>query len=163
VSITIEVTGNSIPEVADKLLAIGASLQNPKATQPAFSWFDAEPEHDRVTPNEHARDFIRKLSAQIAAEEAKAAPVDPTPAPKSAPAAEATESQPTTEEPSSTPAPATLDYKTEVAPFVLKLVEVSGKPAAQRVLDQFGVVKASHISPERWPELVAMIKAEMGQ
>jgi hypothetical protein len=57
---------------------------------------------------------------------------------------------------------ADLDYKTEVAPLVLKLVEVSGKPAAQRVLDQFGVVKASHISPERWPELVDMLKAEMG-
>ena len=111
-----------------------------------------------------AATLAAKLNSETSQQEvAEAAPVDPTPAPKSAPAAEATESQPTTEEASSTPAPATLDYKTEVAPFVLKLVEVSGKPAAQRVLDQFGVIKASHISPELWPDLVAMIKAEMGQ
>lgn len=111
-----------------------------------------------------AATLAAKLNSETSQQEvAEVAPVDPTPAPKNAPAAEAIESQPTTEEASSTPASATLDYKTEVAPFVLKLVEVSGKPAAQRVLDQFGVIKASHISPELWPDLVAMIKAEMGQ
>ena len=63
------------------------------------------------------------------------------------------------------PAPSapTLDYKTEVAPLVLKLVEKRGKPAAQNVLDQFGAAKASDIPAERWVELVAMIKAEMGE
>jgi hypothetical protein len=136
VSYRIEITAASLEELADKALALGGRL---------------------VVVHTSA------ASSQIRVEVAEAAPVDPTPAPKSAPVVEAFESQPTTEEPSSTPAPATLDYKTEVAPFVLKLVEVSGKPAAQRVLDQFGVIKASHISPERWPELVAMIKAEMGQ
>ena len=164
-SITIEVTGNSIPEVADKLLAIGASLQNPKATQPAFSWFDAEPEHDRVTPNEHARDFIRKLSAQIAAEEAKAAPVDPTPAPKSAPVAEVSESQPTTEEPSSTPAPAAsaseLDFELDVAPVVLRAVGSKGKAFVQDVLSEFGTERASQLAVSLWPELIARLEAEM--
>ena len=90
-------------------------------------------------------------SSQIRVEVAKPAPAAPAPEPVR------TEVK---DEPIKV---ADLDYKTEVAPFVLKLVEVSGKPAAQRVLDQFGVVKASHISPERWPELVAMIKTEMGQ
>ena len=61
------------------------------------------------------------------------------------------------------PVAATLDYKTEVAPLVLKLVEKRGKPAAQSVLDQFGAAKASDIPAERWPELVAMINAEMGE
>jgi hypothetical protein len=136
VSYRIEITAASLEELADKALALGGRLLVV---------------HTASAP------------AQIRAEVAEAAPVDPTPAPKSAPSAEVSESQPTTEEPSSTPAPATLDYKTEVAPLVLKLVEVSGKPAAQRVLDQFGVIKASHMPPERWPELVAMIKAEMGQ
>lgn len=135
-SYRIEITAASLEELADKALALGGRLLVV---------------HTASAP------------AKIRAEVAEAAPVDPTPAPKSVPAAEAIESQPTTEEASSTPAPATLNYKTEVAPFVLKLVEVSGKPAAQRVLDQFGVIKASHISPELWPDLVAMIKAEMGQ
>ncbi len=135
-SYRIEITAASLEELADKALALGGRL---------------------VVVHTSA------ASSQIRAEVAEAAPVDPTPAPKSAPVVEAYESQPTTEEPSSTPAPATLDYKTEVAPLVLKLVEVSGKPAAQRVLDQFGAAKASDISPDLWPELVAIIKAEMGQ
>jgi hypothetical protein len=136
VSYRIEITAASLEELADKALALGGRLLVV---------------HTASAP------------AKIRAEVAEVAPVDPTPAPKSAPAAEAIESQPTTEEAPASPTPGTLDYKTEVAPFVLKLVEVSGKPAAQRVLDQFGVIKASHISPELWPDLVAMIKAEMGQ
>jgi cytoskeletal protein RodZ len=145
--IKIEVTGNSIPEVADKLLAIGASLQGITTTMPV--------------------------------EVAKAAPVDPTlnrptsdasatspdtskgtyyPTPKSVPAAEATDSQPTTAEPSSTPAPAALDFDRDVAPHVLALVTRSGKPAAQEILSQFGVEKASLLDPARWPELVAALQ-----
>ena len=136
-SYRIEITAASLEELADKALALGGRLLVV---------------HTASAP------------AKIRAEAAEVAPVDPTPALKSAESAteQAPSSTPSAAS-TDTPAPATLDYKTEVAPFVLKLVEVSGKPAAQRVLDQFGVVKASHISPERWPELVAMIKAEMGQ
>lgn len=176
--IKIEVTGASIPEVADKLLAIGASLQ--KTAQPAFNWFDAEPEHDPVTPNEHARDFIRKLSAQIGAEVAEAAPVDPTPAPKSAPLADASDSQPTTAETSSTPAPAASASEDEelevvdlpIAPpadeidlraLVLKVVETRGKPFMEGILTSFGVVKASHVEPARMHELVARCQEALGK
>ena len=162
--IKIEVTGNSIPEVADKLLAIGASLQ--KTAQPAFNWFDAEPEHDPVTPNEHARDFIRKLSAQIGAEVAEAAPVDPTPARKSAPVADVTESLPTTAEPFSTVAPAasvseTLSFETDVTPVVLAVVQTKGKPVVEEILSQFGVARASQLDPARWPELVAALQDKL--
>ena len=45
--------------------------------------------------------------------------------------------------------------------MVLKLVEMKGKPAAQAVLDEFGVVKASEIPAERWGELVDMIKERL--
>ena len=162
--IKIEVPGNSIPEVADKLLAIGASLQ--KTAQPAFNWFDAEPEHDPVTPNEHARDFIRKLSAQIGAEVAEAAPVDPTPARKSAPVADVTESLPTTAEPFSTVAPAasvseTLSFETDVTPVVLAVVQTKGKPVVEEILAQFGVARASQLDPARWPELVAALQDKL--
>ncbi len=175
--IKIEVTGNSIPEVADKLLAIGASLQ--KTAQPAFNWFDAEPEHDPATPNEHARDFIRKLSAQIGAEVAEDAPVDPTPAPKSAPVATVSESQPTTTEPSSTAAPAAsaseeeLDVvdlpitppadEIDLRALVLKVVETRGKPFMEGILSSFGVVKASHVEPARLHELVARCQEALGK
>jgi hypothetical protein len=158
--IKIEVTGNSIPEVADKLLAIGASLRasTPAAFQPT------EPVNS-ITPTK-----IDPVMPELR-EVAKAAPVDPTPAPKSAPVAEVSESQPTTTEPSSTPAPAgsaSEDEELEVvdlpiaAPevnlrdLVLSVVEKRGKPVMEEILTRFGVAKASMVSPELLPELIGL-------
>ena len=169
--IKIEVTGNSIPEVADKLLAIGASLQ--KTAQPAFNWFDAEPEHDPVTPNEHARDFIRKLLAQIGAEVAEAALT-----PKPVPAVAETASSPSdtvTAPPETTAPPKTstssdasaassaseLSFETDVTPVVLAVVQAKGKPAVEEILSQFGVARASQLDPARWPELLAALKDQL--
>ena len=98
------------------------------------------------------------VNAMQVLEVAEAASVDPTPAPKSVPVAEATESQPTTTETSSTPAPAALDFDTDVAPHVLAVVQKLGKPAAQEILSQFGVEKASLLDPARWPELVTALQ-----
>jgi len=134
--IKIEITGNSIPEVADKLLAIGASLRGNAIVEGARA----------------------AVNAMQVLEVAEAAPVDPTPAPKSAPVAEATESLRTTTETSSTPAPAALDFDTDVAPHVLAVVQKLGKPAAQEILSQFGVEKASLLDPARWPELVTALQ-----
>ena len=131
--IKIEVTGNSIPEVADKLLAIGASLQG--------------------------------ITTTMSVEVAKAAPVDPTPAPKSAPPVEVTESQPTTTEPSSASAPAAsaseLDFELDVAPVVLRAVSSKGKPFVQDILSEFGSVRASQLAVDLWPELIDRLEAEM--
>ena len=151
--IKIEVTGNSIPEVADKLLAIGASLRSaPTAFQPT------EPANS-ITPSN-----IDPVMPELR-EVAKAAPVDPTPAPKSAPVATATESQPTTEEPSSTPAPAAsaseLDFELDVAPVVLRAVGSKGKAFVQDVLSEFGTERASQLAVSLWPELIARMEAEM--
>ena len=139
-SYRIEITAASLEELADKALALGGRL---------------------VVVHTSA------ASSQVRVEVAEAAPVDPTPAPKSAPVAEVSESQPTTTEPSSTPAPAPAakddvpDFDTVVTPLVLKLVEVKGKPAAQEVLGRFGVIKASQLSSERWQELVDAINDEL--
>jgi hypothetical protein len=134
--IKIEITGNSIPEVADKLLAIGANLRGNAIVEGARA----------------------AVNAMQVLEVAEAAPVDPTQAPKSAPVAEASESQPTTREASSTSAPAALDFDTDVAPHVLAVVQKLGKPAAQEILSQFGVEKASLLDPARWPELVTALQ-----
>jgi hypothetical protein len=140
--IKIEVTGNSIPEVADKLLALGASLRS-TATE---GW--SAPKH-----------------TVVGAEVAEAAPVDPTPAPKSAPLAEVSESPPTTTEPSSTPAPAAsvseLSFETDVTPVVLAVVQAKGKPVVEEILSQFGVARASQLDPARWPELLAALKDQL--
>jgi hypothetical protein len=119
--IKIEVTGNSIPEVADKLLAIGASLR----------------------------------TSGTLVEVAKETPVDPTPAPKSVPVAEATESQPTTTEASDP------DFELDVAPVVLRAVSSKGKAFVQDILSEFGSVRASQLAASLWPELIARLEAEM--
>lgn len=154
--IKIEVTGNSIPEVADKLLAIGASLQG------TVTVYD--------TPG--------LKTAPKKAEVAEVAPVDPTPAPKSAPVVEATESQPTTTEPSSTPADAAsasedlevvdlsvpaIDFNRDIRDLALKLVTKRGKPELEKILAHFGVARASMIEPARLPELLAMINAALAK
>jgi hypothetical protein len=148
--IKIEVTGNSIPEVADKLLAIGASLRGNTTTMPVV---DAS----KAAADAAVGDIVREV--------AEAAPVDPTPAPKSAPVAEVSESQPTTTEPSSTPAPAAsaseLSFETDVTPVVLAVVQTKGKPVVEEILSQFGVARASQLDPARWPELVAALKDKL--
>jgi hypothetical protein len=147
--IKIEVTGNSIAEVSDKLLAIGASLQRTVS-------------HDA---DNAAREALQAKRDAAKKEVAEAAPVDPTPAPKSAPAAEAVESPPTTEQPSTTPAPSAsaseLNFDTDVAPIVLQVVKEKGKPVAQEIIGQFGVEKASLMDPALWPELVDQLKAAL--
>jgi hypothetical protein len=149
--IKIEVTGNSIPEVADKLLSLGGRLRNS-----AGVWWEA-------TDAPHK--LAEKLSAQLKAEVADEAPVDPTPAPKSAPVAEVSESPPTTTEASSTPAPAAsaseLSFETDVTPVVLAVVQTKGKPVVEEILSQFGVARASQLDPARWPELVAALKDKL--
>jgi hypothetical protein len=145
--IKIEVTGNSIPEVADKLLAIGASLRASTAVLPI------------------ANGGTGAQTLEEVMEVAEAAPVDPIPAPKSAPVAEVSESQPTTTEPSSTPAPAAsaseLSFETDVTPVVLAVVQAKGKPVVEEILSQFGVARASQLDPARWPELLAALKDQL--
>ena len=153
--IKIEVAGNSLGEVADKLLAIGASLL---AT-----------DHQRIRAK--GAQAEARFTEADKVEVAEAAPENPTPAPKSAPAATVTDSRPTTEEPSSTPAPAASvseDEELEVvdlpiaAPevnvrdLVLSVVDKCGRPVMEEILTRFGVAKASMVSPELLPELIGL-------
>lgn len=143
--IKIEVTGNSIPEVADKLLAIGASLRASTAVLPIANGGTA------AQTREEVEEIVFEPSVIVGN------------APKSAEPAAGPDSQPTTTEPSSTPAPAAseLNFDTDVAPHVLALVKEQGKPVAQEILSQFGVEKASLLDPARWPELVNALKDAM--
>jgi hypothetical protein len=182
--IKIEVTGNSIPEVADKLLAIGASLRASTAVLP-------------IANGGTGAQTIEEVMGV-----AEAAPVDPTLnrptsdasvtspdtssdtprslAPKSAPVAEVSESQPTTAATFSTPAPAASasededlevvdlpiaapDLEADVRPLILSVVEKRGKPVMEELLSRFGVVKASHIEPARLPELVALMQEALAK
>lgn len=139
--IKIEVTGNSIGEVADKLLAIGRSLHN--------------------TSVNAADDAAREaLQAQRDAAKAGVAEGAPSPEPvREEPASTApTEASAT---PTAEKSSAELNFDTDVAPYVLQVVKEKGKPVAQEILDQFGVEKASLLDRDRWPELVSMLKAAL--
>jgi hypothetical protein len=156
--IKIEITGHSTVELADKMLGIAGSL----------------------LAADYRRIYAARQALEGKAEVAEAAPVDPTPAPKSAPAAEVTGNPLTTTEASSTPAPAasvsedeelevvdlpiaTLDIEADVRPLILSVVEKRGKPVMEELLSRFGVVKASHIEPARLPELVALMQEALAK
>lgn len=174
--IKIEVTGNSIPEVADKLLAIGASLRSAAsnaADDAARVALQAKRDADKGAALFSApvpvdggvpvpEDVAAAVLEEVEVEVAEAAPENPTSASKSATTVDGLSSQPTTKEPSTTPAPAAsapeLNFDIDVAPHVLQVVKEKGKPVAQEILSQFGVEKASLLDPALWPELVQQLK-----
>lgn len=56
----------------------------------------------------------------------------------------------------------TLDYQADVLPLVFKLTEVKGRDAVIKVLETFGVAKASQVASEKFGEFVAAVQAEIG-
>jgi hypothetical protein len=152
----IEITAETLAELSGKVLSLASKLMTGTAAE---GWSTS------------------KATADVVAEVAKAAPVDPTPAPKSALVAEVSESQPTTTEPSSTPAdveelevvdlplaevPA-IDFNRDIRTLALDLVSKRGKPALEKILADFGVVKASHLEPARLPDLHVALREAMGK
>ena len=162
--IKIEVTGNSIPEVADKLLAIGASLRASGTLAEVAKEAPVDPTLNRptsdasVTSPDTSSDTPRSVAR------------------KSAPVVEATDSQPTTAEPSSTPVPVALvseeplevvdlpvDVETDLRALILKVVTKRGKPYMEDILSSFGVVKASHLEAALLPKLIDRCNEALGQ
>lgn len=56
-----------------------------------------------------------------------------------------------------------IDFDAEIRAPALKVVEKCGKPALEKILASFGVVKASHLAPERMPELLAELNKALGK
>jgi hypothetical protein len=128
--IKIEVTGHSIAEVSDKLLAIGASLQRDVAKKEVA---------EAKTPNAETQAAIEEVAK---GETVKSETVEAAIAELNEPEALASE----------------LNFDTDIAPLVLQVVKDKGKPVAQEILSQFGVEKASNLDTSRWPELVAALQ-----
>ena len=150
--IKIEVNGASIPEVADKLIAIGKSLKN-GINNP---W---EP-----TTIAEAKAALGPSLARAFREVAEVAPVDPTPAPQpssassntSTPASE-TSSQPT---PPASASDAPVDKET-LRSLVLAVVAAKGRETVEEILSTFGLAKASDVAAEQADELVEALKGEL--
>jgi hypothetical protein len=150
--IKIEVTGNSIPEVADKLLAIGASLRGSNggllnsAAHPVGNVYVAKD----ADINSAALEVVE---VEVAEENTPAAPAEEI-TPKPAEIVENTPAAPAEEI-------AVLNFETQVAPVVLLFVQKRSKEETSKILAEFGVERASMLDPALWPELVARLEAEM--
>lgn len=155
----IEVQADSIPQLADRLLALGAQLSIP-----------AETGLQRI---------VSQVQATVAATETEApkrtrGPNKPKPEPEVEAAQEQTpEPEAQTESMvAAAEAPAeevvaevehgvvaaSLDFDKDVAPRVLDLVARKGREAMTRILDQFGAARASEIDTAQWPEFIAQLE-----
>jgi hypothetical protein len=128
----IEITAETLAELAGKALSLAAKLNTGTATESAPVVVEAAPVDPTPAPK-----------SAPAAEETESQPTPPEPAP--APSASASE----------------LNFDTDVAPIVLQVVKDKGKPVVQEILEQFGVERASTLDPSRWPELVAQLKGAL--
>lgn len=152
-SIKIEVSGDSIGEVADKLLALGGMLAVAMNTTAAP--VEAPGEQPKATR-------ARKAKAEPVADVAPAAAEtvtgtgstteieDAAPASDPEPTEAATASSPAADE--QTPPP--LDFDKDVTPAVLNAVETHGRDKVAELLGQFGVARAGQLDEARWVELL---------
>lgn len=131
-SYRIEITADTLAELAGKAASLAAKLNTP----------DQGVLVEQPTAPIAAFLKLGALKEKLDQELAEAAPAAPAPEPE-APAADVP------------------DFDAVVTPLVLKLVEVKGKPAAQEVLGRFGVIKASQLSSDKWAELVDAINDEL--
>ena len=143
-SYRIEITADTLVELAGKALSLAAQL-NTTAAVAAIS-----PIMPEIAAPAKAKAAPKTKAPEPMAEEAPApepvAEEAPEPAAEEAPAPIAEEAP---------AAPTEIDFHGEVTPRVVKVVAKCGKPAMAAILEQFGVAKASHLDAERLPELIA--------
>ena len=153
--IKIEITGNSIAEVADKLLAIGSSLKNGAA----MWWTQTD------APEKLRQTLRAEREAEMSPVMPEVAEVAPAPEPQATAAAETVE-EPAPSTTADTPtaaiaasAPEPLLSADALRDLVLSVVRAKGRDTMVSVLDTFGAAKASDVPPEQMAELVAALEA----
>ena len=154
--IKIEVTGNSILELADKLLAIGASLQGTTPTAFPRGATEGEGNAPKTARVAAVTDSKPSTTTELATTFAEVAPKDAPFATE--PALTSASSAASTDTAADAPKASELSFETDVTPVVLAVVQTKGKPVVEEILSQFGVARASQLDPARWPELVAALK-----
>jgi hypothetical protein len=174
--IKIEVTGNSVGELADKLLAIGSSLLVGDNDRIAYNGAAQERRNAKLEatmPELREEVFAPTVSVPAQVINLGNAPLEVasfgtteasqtvTPSLIVEPAPEPEVTQASSPAPVVEASASKLNFDTDVAPHVLALVKERGKPVAQEILSQFGVEKASLLDPARWPELVSVLKYAM--
>lgn len=173
----IEVQADSIPQLADRLLALGAQLSprnnEVSATATLRGHTAAEAEADYIpgvksnTPEKRTRGankpkvepevevIVAEMVTAAAAGAAEERTESMADAVRDEPEAEAPEVQ---AEPESGIVAADLDFDKDVAPRVLDLVARKGREAMVKVLDEFGAARASEVDSAQWGELLAKLE-----
>lgn len=155
-SIEIKVTGASLPEVADKLLAIGQSLlsgtivpysgdPDTAADKPKAASRKTKPKAEQAPEPVTVNDDVQDAAGDAGAAE--------TQTDRAEPAAQTTS---TPDAPSDAPS---LDFDKDVAPVVIEAVQRTSREAVTAVLSEFGAERASEVAEGLWPELVERLKA----
>jgi len=127
----IEITADTLAELAGKAMSLAVKLNSGAATEPAASKADFEQARRMV---DEAFPFLREVADPAPEAPAPAAPVADAPAPAA-------------------DAPA-LSFEKDVAPVVLRAVATQGKPYVEGVMTEFGVARASQLDAARWAELI---------
>jgi len=149
----IEITADSLTELAGRVLALSAQLQT---TVPVFVHHaSAAPKKAAVL--HEAPPFTLTVEPAL----------DPAPEPVAEPVALVAEPVAEYTVPEvrenpvapATPAAVVYDPVIDIAPRVLSYVALRGRDAMLELLSQFGVERASHVPPEHHAELVALLDA----
>lgn len=148
--IEVKITGNSIPELADKLLAIGNSLRRTSiadANTAAAITMQAERDAARLTLPEIIQAEAEKIAAtKRSRKKAEAAPVT------------VVEDEPAEQADTDTGEVTEVPALETVTAAVLSAVERVGRDKVVAILAQFGVNRASEVAPAQRAELLAMVK-----
>jgi hypothetical protein len=144
----IEITADSMTELAGKLLAITSQFHVvPDPVMPEVRDAAPAPAKAPKAKKEVAEEPVGEPVASTAA--------NPSPTSNDAPGTQTAETAPVPSE------PVELDFDKDITPLVLRVVKEKGKPVVQDILAQFGVERASQVDEQLWPELVAALEGEL--
>ena len=161
-SIKIEVTGDSLAEVADKLLAIGNSLRV------TLSYAEDNANREALQASRKGKTPLKKepvaevgepSGQTVASGLTVSSSLGGTSSPAPDQPEDTSQSSAATSDDTTSPAPnaKTLDFDKDVAPVVISYVQSKGRPFVVGILEQFGVGKASELPEDRWGELLAAL------
>ena len=133
----IEITADTLAELAGKAMLLAAKLNSGAATEAPF---------------EHAY-MYQTVTLGAPAPEAYAPPAEPVEINPVAPAA------PVADAPAPVADAPALSFEQDVAPVVLRAVATKGKPYVEGVMTEFGVARASQLDAARWAELIERLES----
>lgn len=148
-SYKVEITAASLTELAGKVLALAASMQTTAVVDPVMAEVKAATKPRKAKVEITGEEVAEKPVGEHAASVEETTGVTDAAPEEATTAGTETSTAPAAVEP--------LDFDKDVAPVVLKAVQVKGKPWVQEVLAQFGVERASQVASEQLPELVAAL------